>query len=86
MFAKNARKSTLIFRLHFFVVSRQILGHPRVDHENPDCGRRSHLPVVDPAHSGGGRGHSLTMVNDGEEAWQQLLASPEPSMSACSTS
>jgi CheY-like chemotaxis protein len=23
-------------------------------------------------------GHALTMVNDGEEAWQQLLASPEP--------
>jgi CheY-like chemotaxis protein len=23
-------------------------------------------------------GHTLTMVNDGEEAWQKLLASPEP--------
>ena len=23
-------------------------------------------------------GHTLTTVNDGEEAWQQLLASPEP--------
>jgi CheY-like chemotaxis protein len=23
-------------------------------------------------------GHALTMANDGEEAWQQLLASPEP--------
>jgi hypothetical protein len=51
MFAKNVRKSTLIFQLHFFVVSLAFPGHPQIDHENPDSGRRSHFTSVDPADS-----------------------------------
>jgi CheY-like chemotaxis protein len=87
MFAKKTRKSTLIFRPMVSFPS-----HPHIFSSFPwrfggmlgptmkiliaDDDRISRLLIQRILESDGG--HSLTVANDGEEAWQQLLASPEP--------